>query len=164
MGSGRPRAEVTLTGDERAELQRLARRGRANRHVAMRAKLILASANGAGVTTVAAMHHVNPKTVAKWRRRFVEQSLDGLYDEPRVGAPRSITDEAVEKVVVETLETTPKGRTHWSTRKMAKKAGISPASVGRIWRANGLKPHIVRGFKLSNDPRFIEKVRDIVGL
>lgn len=130
----------------------------------MRAKLILASAEGASDTAIAAKHHVNPKTVAKWRRRFSEQRLDGLYDEPRVGAPRSITDEAVERVVVETLETTPKGRTHWSTRKMAKKAGISPASVGRIWRANGLKPHIVRGFKLSNDPQFIEKVRDIVGL
>ena len=164
MASGRPKAEVILSEDERTELQRLGRRGRVNRHVAMRAKLILASAGGAGDTAVAATHHVNPKTVAKWRRRFIEERLDGLYDEPRVGTPRTITDEAVEKIVVETLETTPKGRTHWSTRKMAKKAGISPASVGRIWRANGLKPHIVRGFKLSNDPQFIEKVRDIVGL
>jgi transposase len=164
MASGRPKAELMLSEDERTELERLARRGRANRHIAMRAKLLLASADGLGDTAVAAKHHVNPKTVAKWRRRFVEQRLDGLYDEPRVGAPRSITDEAIEKIVVETLETTPKGRTHWSTRRMAKKAGISAASVGRIWRANGLKPHIVRGFKLSNDPQFIEKVRDIVGL
>lgn len=164
MASGRPKAEVILSEDERTELQRLMRRGRVNRHVAMRAKLILASADGAGDTAVAAKHHVNPKTVAKWRRRFIEERVDGLYDEPRVGAPRSITDEAVEKIVVETLETTPKGRTHWSTRKMAKKAGISAASVGRIWRANGLKPHIVRGFKLSSDPQFIEKVHDIVGL
>jgi transposase len=107
---------------------------------------------------------VNHKTVAVWRRRFVEERLDGLYDEPRVGAPRTITDERVEEIVVQTLETTPRGCTHWSTRKMAKKAGVSHTSVGRIWRANGLKPHIVRGFKLSNDPQFIEKVRDVVGL
>ena len=164
MRTGRPKTEVTLTEDERTELERLVRRGRTNRHLAMRAKLVLASANGTSDTEIAAKHHVNPKTVGKWRRRFVEEGLDGLYDEPRVGAPRSINDEAVERVVVNTLETLPKGRTHWSTRRMAKKAGISPASVGRIWRANGLKPHIVRGFKLSNDPQFIEKVRDVVGL
>jgi transposase len=107
---------------------------------------------------------VNPKTVSQWRRRFAEDRLDGLYDEPRVGRPRSITDAKVETVVVQTLETKPKARTHWSTRKMASKAGISHSSVGRIWRAHGLKPHIVRGFKLSNDPQFIDKVRDIVGL
>jgi transposase len=130
----------------------------------MRAKLILASAEGADDTTVAKKHRVNPKTVALWRKRFVEQRLDGLYDEPRVGAPRSISDEKVEEIVVQTLATTPRGRTHWSTRRMAKNAGISFSSVGRIWRANGLKPHIVRGFKLSNDPQFIEKVRDVVGL
>lgn len=130
----------------------------------MRARLLLASADGADDKAVAKKHRVNPKTVAVWRRRFVELRLDGLYDEPRVGAPRSISDEKVEEIVVQTLETTPKGRTHWSTRKMAKQAGISFSSVGRIWRAHGLKPHIVRGFKLSNDPQFIEKVRDVVGL
>ena len=113
---------------------------------------------------VAAKYHVNNKTVGTWRRRFAELRLDGLYDEPRVGGPRKITDEQIEAIVVQTLETTPKGRTHWSTRKMAKKAGISSSSVSRIWRAHGLKPHIVRGFKLSNDPQFISKVRDIVGL
>lgn len=161
---GRPKAEVRLSEDERSELKRLARRTRANRHVALRAKLILSSADGASDQAVAAKHHVNPRTVATWRKRFVERRLDGLCDEPRVGAPRSISDEDVERIVVETLETTPKGCTHWSTRKMAKKAGISKSSVGRIWRAHGLKPHIVRGFKLSNDPQFIEKVRDIVGL
>ncbi len=127
-------------------------------------KVVLASAAGLSDTAVAAKHRVNPKTVATWRKRFAERRLEGLYDEPRPGAPRKITDEMVEQVVVETLETTPKGRTHWSTRRMAKKAGISFSSVGRIWRAHGLKPHIVRGFKLSNDPQFIEKVRDIVGL
>lgn len=161
---GRPRVEIQLTELERAELSRLARRARTNPHVAKRASLILASADGAPDSVVAAKHRVNPKTVAVWRIRFSENRLDGIYDEPRVGAPRSISDEAVEKIVVQTLESTPKGCTHWSTRKMAKHAGISFSSVGRIWRAHGLKPHIVRGFKLSNDPQFIEKVRDIVGL
>jgi len=161
---GRPKTEIELTADERDELERLCRRSRTNRHFALRAKLVLASAAGSPDTSVARQHHVNPKTVATWRKRFAERRLEGLYDEPRPGAPRSITDEDVERVVVQTLETKPKGRTHWSTRKMAKKAGISASSVGRIWRAHGLKPHIVRGFKLSNDPQFIDKVRDIVGL
>jgi len=161
---GRPKVEITLTEDERSELERLACRVRTNRHLAMRAKLILATATGASDTEVAKKHRVNPKTVATWRKRFAQRRLEGLYDEPRVGAPRTITDEKVEEVVVQTLESIPKGCTHWSTRKMAEKAGISNSSVGRIWRAHGLKPHIVRGFKLSNDPQFIEKTRDIVGL
>ncbi len=161
---GRPKTEVKLTEEERHELERLSRRARTNRRLALRAKLVLASADGEPDTAVAKAHRVNPKTVATWRERFAERRLEGLYDEPRPGAPRTITDEDVERIVVETLETTPKGRTHWSTRKMAKKVGVSPSSVGRIWRAHGLKPHIVRGFKLSNDPQFIDKVRDIVGL
>lgn len=161
---GRPKVEIELSDDERTELERLSRRGRANRHLALRARLVLASVTGMPDTAVAAKYHVNPKTVAAWRKRFAERRLEGLYDEPRVGGPRTITDEKVEEIVVQTLETTPKGRTHWSTRKMAAKAGISSSSVGRIWRAHGLKPHIVRGFKLSNDPQFIEKIRDIVGL
>jgi transposase len=161
---GHPKVEISLTSDEHTELERLTRRVRTNRHLALRAKLILASAAGAPDTAVAKKHRVNPKTVATWRKRFAEHRLEGLYDEPRVGAPRTITDAKVEETVVLTLETTPKGCTHWSTRKMASKAGISKSSVGRIWRAHGLKPHIVRGFKLSNDPQFIEKVRDIVGL
>ncbi len=162
---GRPRKfEVVLQGDDRAELQRLVRRARTNRHLALRAKLVLASAEGVSDTAIAATHHVNPKTVAAWRKRFAQRGLEGLYDEPRPGAPRTIDDEMVEQIVVETLETKPKGRTHWSTRKMATKAGVSASSVGRIWRAHGLKPHIMRGFKLSNDPQFIDKVRDIVGL
>jgi transposase len=161
---GRPKVEVNPTNDERAELERLVRRVRTNRHLALRAKLILASADGASDIEVAKKHRVNPKTVATWRKRFAERGLEGLYDEPRPGAPREITDAKVEEIVVQTLETTPKGCTHWSTRKLARKAGISKSSVGRIWRAHGLRPHIVRGFKLSNDPQFIEKVRDIVGL
>ncbi len=162
--TGRPKTEIKLTNDECTELERLSRRVRTNPHLALRSKLILASANGASDTEVAKKHRVNHKTVAVWRKRFAENRLEGLYDEPRVGAKRKITDDKVEKIVVQTLETTPKGCTHWSTRKMAKKAGISKSSVGRIWCAHGLKPHIVRGFKLSNDPQFIEKVRDIVGL
>lgn len=160
----RPKIEIELTSDERIELERLTRRVRSNRHLAVRAKLILASASGLSDVAVAAKHRVHNHTVGTWRKRFAERRLEGLYDEPRVGGPRKITDEQVEAIVVETLETTPKGRTHWSTRKMADKAGISSSSVGRIWRAHGLKPHIVRGFKLSNDPQFIAKVRDIVGL
>lgn len=104
------------------------------------------------------------QTVGLWRRRFVERRLDGLYDEPRVGAPRTISDEQVEKIVVATLEAKPKGKTHWSTRDMAAKAGISHTTVRKIWRTFGLKPHIVRSFKLSDDPQFVEKVRDVVGL
>jgi len=160
----RPKIDIELTPDERSELELLGRRARTNRHVALRAKLILASASGMSDVAVAAKYRVTNKTVGTWRRRFVERRLEGLYDEPRAGPPRKITDEKVEEVVVQTLETTPKGRTHWSTRKMAEKAGISSSSVGRIWRSHGLKPHIVRGFKLSNDPQFIPKVRDIVGL
>lgn len=160
----RPKVEIELTSNERSELERLGRRARTNRHVALRAKLIFASASGMSDVEVAAKYHVSNKTVGSWRRRFAERRLEGIYDEPRIGGPRKITDEQVEKIVVQTLETTPKGRTHWSTRKMAEKAGISSSSVSRIWRAHGLKPHIVRGFKLSNDPQFIPKVRDIVGL
>lgn len=163
-GPGHPRIEIEVTDEERAELERLTRRGRTNRHLALRAKLILGCAEGLTDKAVSERHRVNAKTVSQWRRRFAQDRLDGLYDEPRVGRPRSITDEKVEAVVVQTLETKPKARTHWSTRKMASKAGISHSSVGRIWRAHGLKPHIVRGFKLSNDPQFIDKVRDIVGL
>lgn len=161
---GRPRAKVILTDSERAELERLARRSRINRNLAFRARLILSSAEGLADTAVAERVRTSSHTVGKWRRRFLKERMDGLFDEPRVGAPRKITDEQVEEIVVRTLEETPKGRTHWSTRKMARAAGVSPDTVGRIWRAFGLKPHVVRGFKLSNDPQFIEKVRDVVGL
>lgn len=160
----RPKVEIELSQDERNELEGLARRARVNRHVALRAKMILASASGLSDVAVAAKLRVSNVTVGTWRKRFAKDRLDGLYDEPRVGGPRKITDDQTEAIVVQTLETSPKGRTHWSTRKMAAKAGISHSSVGRIWRAHGLKPHIVRGFKLSNDPQFIAKVRDVVGL
>jgi hypothetical protein len=100
-------------------------------------------------------------TVGKWRTRFIALGLEGLYDEPRVGAPRTISDEAVEAVIVKTLETTPPGETHWSTRTMAAKTGMSHTMVGRIWRTFGLKPHITQSFKISPDPQLVDKVRDV---
>ena len=103
-------------------------------------------------------------TVGTWRRRFIDRRLDGLYDEPRVGTPRTISDEDVEAVIVKTLETTPPGETHWSTRTMAANAGMSHATIGRIWRTFGLKPHVTESFKISPDPQLIEKIRDVVGL
>jgi len=162
--TGRPKVAVTLSEVEREELQRFARRARTNRDLALRAKVVLASAEGHSDLDVGKRLGVSNKTVGKWRKRFVERRTEGLLDEPRVGAPRTISDDDVESVVVKTLESKPKGRTHWSTRSMAKAAGMSHSTVGRIWRAFKLQPHVVRSFKLSNDPQFVEKVRDIVGL
>lgn len=110
------------------------------------------------------MHLVTEQMVGKWRQRFLVKRLPGLYDEPRVGGPRSVLDDEVERIVVATLESKPKGKTHWSTRQMAEKAGISHATIGKIWRAFGLKPHVTKTFKISDDPQFVEKVRDVVGL
>jgi transposase len=164
MKTGRPKALLVISDDERVELVRLTKRARVDRHVAFRARIVLACADVSSNMEVARLLRVSSNTVGMWRRRFVESRVDALYDEPRVGAPRKVSDEAVEAVIVKTLETTPKGRTHWSTRKMAKNAGISHSTVGRIWRAFGLKPHLAHSFKMSPDPQFIEKVRDIVGL
>jgi len=161
---GRPKAALVISDDEREELVRLTKRARVNRHVAFRAKIVLACGEGRSNTEVAHRLKTTNKTVGRWRKRFVEGRLDALYDEPRVGAPRKYSDEAVEAVIVKTLETTPKGRTHWSTRKMAKSAGLSHSTVGRIWRTFGLKPHVTRSFKMSPDPQLIVKVRDVVGL
>jgi len=164
MRTGRPKVALVITDDERAELVRLTKRARVDRHVAFRARIILACAEVSSNVEVARLLRVSSNTVGMWRRRFVEFRVDALYDEPRVGAPRTVSDEAVEAVIINTLETMPKGRTHWSTRKMAKNAGISHSTVGRIWRAFGLKPHLTHSFKMSPDPQFIAKVRDIVGL
>lgn len=155
---------MNVTDEERFELERLVRRARTNRNVALRAKIVLASAGGDSNVDIASKLRCSSVTVVKWRRRFIESRVASLYDEPRPGAPRMISDDDVEAVIVKTLETLPKGRTHWSTRKMAEMAGISNSSVGRIWRAFGLQPHIVESFKMSDDPLLIEKVRDIVGL
>ena len=160
---GRPRAEVVVTDDEHAELVRLTKRARVNRAVAFRARVVLACSD-APDNAVAKRLRTTKTTVAKWRSRFIERRLEGLYDEPRVGAPRSITDADVEAILVKTLETTPPGETHWSTRSMAKAAGISHTMVGRIWRTFRLQPHRTESFKLSPDPQLVNKIRDVVGL
>lgn len=140
------------------------RRAKSSQRLALRARIIVRCADGVDNTVVAKELGINPSTVAKWRKRFVQQRLDGLDDGERPGAPRTIADDAVEKLIVTTLETMPKGRSRWSTRSMAKKIGVSHTSVGRIWRAFEIKPHREETFQLSNDPFFIEKVRDVVGL
>src|SRR5215216_3648419 len=162
--TGRPKAALVITDDERVELERLAKRTRTNRDLAFRARLLLVCVDEPVNQVVARRLRCNPHTVGRWRSRFIEHRLEGLYDEPRVGRERTITDEQVEAVVVRTLETTPEGHTHWSTRKMAEKAGMSHTAVGRIWRTFGLKPHISRSFKMSPDPQLVEKIRDVVGL
>jgi transposase len=164
MRTGRPKPAVILTEDERRQLESLSHRARTAAGPARRARIVLACATGQDSKVVARRLHVSPTTVCKWRARFLDQRLDGLYDEPRPGAPRQITDEQVEQIIVRTLETTPRGATHWSTRDMAKTAGLSHVTIGRIWQTFGLKPHRTETFKLSPDPLLIDKVRDIVGL
>jgi transposase len=161
---GRPKAALVVTDDERRTLERLTKRAQVNRQMAFRARVILACADGTPNNMVALRYRTTNATVGKWRNRFIASRLDGLYDEPRVGAPRTISDDDVEAVIVKTLETKPVGETHWSTRSMAAQAGMSHTMVGRIWRAFGLKPHVTESFKLSPDPQLVEKVRDIVGL
>src|SRR5215217_6958090 len=163
-GRGRPTVQIVLTDEERATLERWARRRTSSQALALRCQLVLACAEGLSNVQAAARLGVHPATVGKWRGRFARRRLEGLADEPRPGAPRRVTDEDVERVVVKTLEETPKDATHWSVREMARAAGMSQTSVRRIWRAFGLKPHLTETFKLSNDPQFIEKVRDVVGL
>jgi transposase len=162
--TGRPVAEVTLTDDERETLVRWARRAKSSQALAQRCKIVLGCGEGKSNQQVAAELGIWPQTVGKWRRRFAERRLEGLVDEPRPGAPRKVTDEQVEQVVVATLERTPADATHWSRTSMAAESGLSKSTVGRIWKAFGLKPHQVDTFKLSNDPQFIDKVRDVVGL
>ena len=164
MRTGRPKAELILSDEERSELESLARRRRTASALAQRARMVLACAAGHDNNTVARRVRVAPATVGKWRRRFIEDRVAGLLDEPRPGAPRQISDEQIEDVIVRTLESTPKGATHWSTRDMAKATGLSAMAVSRIWRAFGLQPHRTETFKLSPDPLLIDKVRDIVGL
>jgi transposase len=164
MRKGRPKVALILTDDERRRLDSLAHRSRSAPHVARRARIVLACAEGTDSKVVARRLHVTPATVCKWRGRFVRLRLDGLYDEPRPGAQRTITDDQVETVIVRTLETTPRGATHWSTREMARAVGLSHMAISRIWRTFGLQPHRSETFKLSNDPLLVEKVRDIVGL
>lgn len=164
MRTGRPKVALILTADERRGLESLAHRSRSAPHMARRARIVLACAEGRANTVVARRLHVTPATVSKWRARFVRDRLAGLSDEPRPGAPRTITDEQVEQVIIRTLETTPRGATHWSVRSMATAVGLSRMAINRIWRAFGLQPHRAETFKLSNDPLLVDKVRDIVGL
>lgn len=164
MPMGRPKAELVLTAEERETLERWARRPKSSQALARRARIVLGCAEGCTNQQVAAASRVTGATVCKWRKRFVTQRLDGLSDEPRPGAPRTILDEEVERVLTLTLESKPDNATHWSTRGMAKRAGLSQSAIVRIWRAFALQPHRSKTFKLSKDPLFIEKVRDVVGL
>ena len=161
---GRPKAPLVLTEAERSELQALAVRRKPAQAVALRARIVLACADGMDNNTVAERLKVTKQTVSKWRGRFVKYRRDGLLDAPRSGAPRSIEDERVEAVIAKTLESVPKGATHWSTRLMARDMGMTQNAILRIWHAFGLQPHRQETFKLSTDPLFVEKVRDIVGL
>jgi transposase len=164
MRLGRPKVALILTEDERVRLDSLAHRSRTAPHLARRARIVLACAEGHDNTVVAKRLRMSQTTVCKWRGRFIRERLDGLYDEPRPGAPRRISDDQIERVIVRTLEETPRGATQWSSRGMAKASGLGRTMVQQIWRAFGLQPHRSETFKLSNDPLLIEKVRDIVGL
>jgi len=164
MRTGRPMPPLTLEVEERETLERWARRRTTAQALALRARIVLASAAGKTNTAIACEARVKKQTVGKWRARFLAKRLDGLLDEPRPGAPRKIMDADVERVVTLTLESTPRDATHWSTRSMAAKVGLSQTAISRIWRAFSLQPHRTETFKLSKDPLFVEKVRDIVGI
>ncbi len=164
MRTGRPKATLTLTPDERRELESLAHRSRSAPALARRVRIVLACAEGRNNKTVARQLRLTAGTVCKWRARFVRDRVDELYDEPRPGAPRTITDDHIEQVIIRTLESTPRGAKHWSTRTMAKASGLSRPTISRIWRAFGLQPHRTETFQLSPDPLLVPKVRDIVGL
>ncbi len=162
--AGRRLAALVLSEAERAELGSLAARRNTAQALALRARIVLDCAAGEQNKVVAARLRVAPMTVGKWRRRFVERRIDGLRDKPRIGAPRTIDDARIEAVIVQTLESVPPDATHWSSRAMARACGLSVSTVQRIWRAFGLQPHRLETFKLSTDPDFIDKVRDVVGL
>ena len=164
MRTGRPIPELILSQGERETLQNWARRPKSAQALALRARMILRCAEGLTNTQVADQMQVRKATVGKWRQRFVDRRLDGLLDEPRPGTPRTVSDADVERALAMTLESTPKDATHWSTRLLAKESGLSRSTVGRILRAFALQPHRSETFKLSKDPLFIDKVRDIVGL
>src|SRR5947208_2197188 len=164
MRRGRPKQALRLSEEEHQRLRSLAQRARSRPAVARRARVVLACAEGLDNRAVAKKLRCSLGMVGKWRARFLKQRLEGLDDEQRPGAPLQIGDEKIEQVVIQTLESTPRGQTHWSTREMAKSTGLSRMAISRIWRAFGLQPHRTESFKLSPDPLLIEKVRDIVGL
>jgi transposase len=164
MRTGRPTKPLSITTEEKEKLETLAARPKSTQAMAMRARIVLGCGAGESNSAVAKRLKITGATVCKWRERFRIGRLEGLLDEPRPGAPRSITDKQVEAVVTATLESMPQHATHWSTRRMAEKSGLSQSAVVRIWKAFGLQPHRVENFKLSKDPQFVEKVRDVVGL
>ena len=166
MAPGPKTARVELSADERDRLQRLVRRRGAEQAAVMRARIVLLADAEAAITNkaIASRLSISRQSVITWRQRFLAHRLDGLVDAPRSGAPRQVGDEAVEQLIALTLEEQPDGTTHWSTRSMAKRAGLSQTMVSRVWRAFGLQPHRSETFKLSRDPAFVDKVRDVVGL
>jgi len=155
---------LVLSVEERERLESLAHRARSQPALARRARVVLACSEGLDNKSVAKKLRCSLGMVGKWRSRFLKTRLEGLYDEPRPGAPRKVTDDDVEQIIIQTLETTPRGQTHWSTRELAKATGFSRMTISRVWRAFGMQPHRTESFKLSPDPQLIEKVRDIVGL
>jgi len=155
---------VVVTDEERSQLEAWARRPKSSQALALRSRIVLAAAEGGSNTEVGERLDVARQTVRKWRNRFAEQRLEGLLDEPRPGRPRIITDEQVEEVITKTLESTPADATHWSTRSMAAEVGLNQTAISRIWRAFGLRPHRQESWKLSKDPLFVDKVKDVVGL
>lgn len=164
MRRGRPKKALILTESEQQELETMAHRARTIPAQARRARIILACAEDQNNCEVARRLRMSATTVWKWRPRFISKRVAGLLDEPRPGAPRQIDDQNIEDVIVRTLESMPRGATHWSTRSMAKATGYSHMTISRVWRAFGLQPHRSETFKLSSDPLLIEKVRDVVGL
>lgn len=164
MPRGRPKKPLAMTAEERATLEAWARRPKSSQRLALRSKIVLACDEGLANQAVAEKLGVAANTVTKWRERFRVDRLEGLADEPRPGPPRTVTDEQVYEVITRTLETTPPNATHWTTRSLAKELGLTQNAVWRIWNAFALQPHRQKTFKLSTDPLFVEKVRDIVGL
>ncbi|MGA7317703.1 MAG: IS630 family transposase [Silvibacterium sp.] len=164
MPSGRPLVPLSLTAQQRRQLQSWVLRPKTAQALAMRSRIVLLAADGLNNTEIARRQRCSLPTAGKWRQRFIDQGLDGLLDEPRPGTPRRISDADVERVLARTLESQPEAATHWSTRQMAAATGLSQSTVSRIWRAFSLEPHRAESFKLSRDPLFIDKVRDIVGL
>ena len=164
MRKGRSVANVSITAEQRLELESWSRRPKTAQALAMRSRVVLLAADGCSNRFIAQQLSTTAQTVGKWRRRFLCAGCDDLLDEPRPGTPRKLSDRQVELVLARTLESQPQAATHWSTRDMARACGLSQSSISRIWRAFSLAPHRAENFKLSRDPLFIEKVRDIVGL
>jgi putative transposase len=164
MKRGRPKVEIKLSSEERAQLESITASRTLPHGLVNRAKIVLLSADGRSNASICDKLDLSPPVAAKWRRRFLKQSLEGLYDEFRPGRPRSISDDEVAAAIRKTLKTKPANGTHWSCRSLEHSTGISKSTVHRIWTAFGLQPHRQRHFKISNDPLFVEKVRDIVGL